>query len=84
VIVLCLKVQKHLEIDSHVVWYTDCSWCAVDDADKIMVIVLRDLLKMGCSFDTFWLYDRERKGGGMNALQVFMQILYIHNNKLID
>jgi hypothetical protein len=32
--------------------YSTCSWCGVDALAEIMVIILRDLLEMGCSFET--------------------------------
>jgi hypothetical protein len=43
----------------------------VDAGAEITVTVLRDLLKMGFSFETLGFYDREWKAGDTNGLASF-------------
>jgi hypothetical protein len=38
-------------LNYHVTFCITCSWCDVDASSEIMVNVLRDLLKIGCSFE---------------------------------
>jgi hypothetical protein len=52
VAVPCLKFQQHLEFDFPSAVIQTCSWRGVDDSAETTMLVLRDLLEMGCSFET--------------------------------